>query len=131
MDSHESNAQSQAEQFHQFMTSVNEGQPVPIVDPTELKGFHERMLEVARDLKPGTAIGMSAMAPGMPPSEAGPLWLRYTFLGFLANQGLLAEWQHGSELDEVAFRVAATIPLNGLELDAEAFVTRLRAESGA
>jgi hypothetical protein len=70
------------------------------------------------------------MAPGMSMTEAGPLWLRNVFLSFLLNQGLLAEWQRGTEVDDVAFRVAATIPLNGLELDSEAFVTRLRAESG-
>jgi len=70
------------------------------------------------------------MAPGMSPTEAGPLWLRHMFLGFLANQGALAEWQRGTELDDVVFRVATTIPLNGLELDAEAFVERLRAERG-
>ena len=67
----------------------------------------------------------------MSPTEVGPLWLRHAFLGFLANQGLLAEWQRGTELDDSVFKVAATIPLNGLELDAEAFVTRLRAEAEA
>jgi hypothetical protein len=82
-------------------------------------------------LKLGTAIGFSVMAPGMSPTVAGPLWLRYVFLGFLVDQGLLAEWQRGTELDDVVFRVAATIPLNGLELDPEAFVTRLKAETAA
>jgi len=123
------NAPSQAEQFEQFMTSVDQGQPVPEVDPTELRRFHERMIEHTRDLRSGTAIGLSGLALDISPTQVGPLWLRYAFLGFLANQGLLAEWQHGTELDDVAFRVAATIPLNGLDLDPEAFVTRLRAET--
>ena len=48
----------------------------------------------------------------------------------MTSHGVLAEWQRGTELDDVAFRVAATIPLNGAELDSEAFVTRLRAERG-
>ena len=43
----------------------------------------------------------------------------------------LAEWQRGTELDDAAFRVAATIPLNAAELDSEAFVTRLSAEAEA
>ena len=84
---------SQAEQFEKFMTSVDQGQPIPEVDPTELRRFQERMVEFPRDLRPGTAIGLSALAPEMSSTEVGPLWLRHAFLGFLANQGLLAEWQ--------------------------------------
>ena len=56
-----------------------------------------------------------------------PQWV----LSFLVDQGVLAEWQRGTELDDVAFRVAATIPLSGAEFDSEAFVTRLRAERNA
>ena len=41
---------------------------------------------------------------------------------------VLAEWQRGTELDDVLFRVAATIAFSGLELDSEAFVARLKAE---
>jgi len=44
---------------------------------------------------------------------------------------VLAEWQRGTGLDDSVFKVAATIPLNGLALNSEAFVTRLRAETGA
>ena len=122
------NALPESEQLHNFMMSVNEGQPVSEVDPAELRRFHERLVEQAPYLKPGTAISMGVMAPGMSPTEAGPLWLRNAFLSFLANQGALTEWQRGTELDDVVFRVAATIPLNGLELDAEAFVARLRTQ---
>src|SRR5579859_1095077 len=122
------NAPSESEQLHNFMTSVNEGRPVSEVDPVELRRFHKRLVEEAPYLKPITAISMGVMAPGMSPTEAGPLWLRNVFLGFLANQGVLAEWQRESEFDDAVFRVAATIPLNGLELDAEDFVARLRAE---
>jgi hypothetical protein len=50
------------------------------------------MAEQTRDLKPGTAISFRVMAaPGMSAVEAFPLWLRYTFLSFLANQRVLAE----------------------------------------
>ena len=48
----------------------------------------------------------------------------------LLNHGVLAEWERGTEVDDAAFRVAATIPLNGAEFDSEAFVTRLRADAG-
>jgi hypothetical protein len=127
----ERNPLSESERFEAFVASVNQGQPIAQVDPTELKRFHQRLAELARDLNPGTAIGFRLMAPDMSPTEAGPLWLRNAFLSLLANQGVLAEWQRGTELDYVAFRVAATIPLNGPELDTEAFVARLRAEAEA
>jgi hypothetical protein len=68
-----------------------------------------------------------AASPGAM-ANAGPLQRRNAFLSLLLNQCVLAEWQRGSELDEVAFRVAATIPLKGAQFDSEAFVARLRAE---
>jgi hypothetical protein len=43
-------------------------------------------------------------------------------------QGLLADWQRGTELDGSVYRVAETIPVNGIQFDPEAFMTRLKAE---
>ena len=43
-------------------------------------------------------------------------------------QGLLADWQLGTELDGSVYRVAETIPVNGIQFDPEAFMTRLKAE---
>jgi hypothetical protein len=43
-------------------------------------------------------------------------------------QDLLRDWQQGTELGGSVYRVAATIPLKGIQFDPEAFVTRLRAE---
>ena len=54
------------------------------------------------------------------------VWFRCTRLRSLAREGALAEWQHNMEFDDVVYQVAATIPMNGLELDREAFVQRLR-----
>ena len=45
-------------------------------------------------------------------------------------QGLLPDWQQGTELDSSVYRVAANIPVNGVLFDPDAFVTRLRAERG-
>jgi len=42
----------------------------------------------------------------------------------------LPDWQQGTELDDSVYRVAANIPVNGVQFDPEAFVTRLRAETG-
>jgi hypothetical protein len=49
----------------------------------------------------------------------------------MVQQGFLAEWQRDKELDEAVYRVAATIPLDGFQLDPNTFVQRLREEIGA
>jgi hypothetical protein len=48
-------------------------------------------------------------------------------LDSLFRQGLLAEWQHGTAMDDAVFRLAATIPMTGIHPDQEAFVRHLRA----
>jgi hypothetical protein len=57
------------------------------------------------------------------------VWLRHAQQRSLYRQGVLAEWQHGTVLDDAVFRLAATIPMNGVHLDQEAFVRHLRAGS--
>ena len=59
------------------------------------------------------------------------MWFRYTRLRWLARQGVLAEWQRGTDFDDAVYRVAATITMSGLQLDQEAFVQRLRCETPA
>jgi len=54
--------------------------------------------------------------------------VRNSLLGIVLTQGLLADGQQGTELDGSVYRVAATIPLNNVQFDPEAFVPRLRAE---
>jgi hypothetical protein len=60
-----------------------------------------------------------------------PLCVRNWVIGIALMQGLLVDWQQGTELDGSVYRVAANIPVNGIQFDPEAFVTRLRAERGA
>src|SRR5579862_3613261 len=43
--SEDRNALSPSEQLHNFMTSVNESQPVSEVDPAALRLFNERLVE--------------------------------------------------------------------------------------
>ena len=59
------------------------------------------------------------------------VWFRHTRLSLLVQQGVLAEWQHGTDLDDAVYQVAATIPKNGFQLDQEAFIRRLRYEAAA
>jgi len=82
---------------------------------------------------PGVAIGLGVLGlgQGMSGEDAGPLCVRNWVLGIALMQGLLGDWQQGTELDGSVYRVAANIPVNGIQFDPEAFVARLRAESGA
>ena len=59
------------------------------------------------------------------------VWFRHTRLSLLVKQGVLAEWQHGTDLDDAVYQVAATIPKNGFQIDQEAFIRRLRYEAAA
>ena len=59
------------------------------------------------------------------------VWLRSSQLRRLAKQGLLAEWQHGTELDSAVYDVAATIPMSGFQLDAQTFIAGLRHDTAA
>jgi len=58
-----------------------------------------------------------------------PVWLRATALQVLQVYGALKEWEHGTELDDVVFQVAATFPFGGNVIDAESFREQLRAVS--
>jgi hypothetical protein len=122
---------SDGEKFMGFFVGVQQDQPIPEVDPNDLKRFHENTIERSRDAGPGVAIGLGALGLTISGEAAGPLCVRNWLLGIALTQGLLADWQPGAELDGSVYRVAANIPVNGVQFDPEAFVTRLRAEKGA
>jgi hypothetical protein len=72
-------------------------------------------------------VSLDLMARACSPSTNLPaVWLRHTQLRLLVRQGLLAEWQHGTALDDAVYRVAATIPMNGVHFDPETLVQQLR-----
>jgi hypothetical protein len=124
---------SDGEKVMGFFVGVQQDRPIPEVDPTALRQFHEKIVEQSREARPGGAIGLSALGLGRSISgeDAGPLCVRNWVLGIALMQGLLADGQQGAELDDSVYRVAATIPANGIKFDPETFVTRLRAERGA
>jgi len=125
------NVLSDSEKFMGFFIGVQQGDAIPEVDPTDLRRFHENMIEQSRGAGNGAAIGLGALGLGTSGADAGPLCVRNWLLGIVLTQGLLGDLQQGTELDGSMYRVAATIPLNGVQFDPEAFVTRLRAERGA
>lgn len=114
--------------FRAFIQAAEEGAPIPPVDEHDLKALHELCAERAKRYcgKDGViSIDMTARACS-PTANLPAVWLRHTQLRSLYRQGLLAEWQHGTALDDAVFQVASAIPMNGTHLDSVAFLERLR-----
>jgi hypothetical protein len=114
--------------FRSFIQAAEEGAPIPPVDEHDLKALHELCVERAKRYcgKDGV-IGIDMTARACSPTANLPaVWLRHTQLRSLYRQGLLAEWQHGTALDDAVFQVASAIPMNGTHLDSVAFLERLR-----
>jgi hypothetical protein len=78
--------------------------------------------ELASRLRTGHLIFESCRA------DVGAVWVRSALLGLMVKQGVLADWQHGTQLNDGVYRVAATMPLNGFQFDPIALVRRLREE---
>lgn len=122
---------SDSERHHSFMQGVEQGAAIPPVDPIDLRHvleLYERVDAQRHNLgmKASGAIGIeSACSPG---ADVGAVWVRSALLGLMVKQGVLADWQHGTQLDDGVYRVAATMPLNGFQFDPIAFVRRLREE---
>src|SRR6266852_828102 len=110
----------QSRLLNEFFVGVQQDQPIPEVDPTALRLFHEKIIEQSREAGPGAAIGLSALGlgQGISGEDAGPLCVRNWVLGIALMEGLLGDGQQqGTELDGSVFRVAATIPVNGIQFD--------------
>ena len=119
------------ESFRAFVNAAEEGKPVPPVAEDDLRRLHEISLDMAkRYVGKNGVVGVELMARVCSRGANLPaVWFRYTRLRMLVRQGVLAEWQHGTAFDDVVYRVAATIPMSGLQLDKDAFVQRLRCET--
>lgn len=116
------------ESFRVFIKAAEEGAAIPPVAEHDLKRLHELCVQRAKRYcgKDGV-VTIDSMARACSPDANLPaVWLRHAQLRSLYRQGLLAEWQHGTALDDAVFRLAATIPMNGIHVDQEAFVRHLR-----
>ena len=116
------------ESFRAFIKAAEEGAAIPPVAEVDLKCLHEVCLDRAKRYsgKDGVvSLDLMARACG-PGANLAAVWLRHSQLRLLVRQGLLAEWQHGTALDDAVYRVAATIPMNGVDFDSETFIRRLR-----
>jgi hypothetical protein len=119
--------------FRAFIRTAEEGAPIPPVHEDDLKCLNEACADMTRRyLGKDGVVSLELMARACSPGANLPaVWLRHTQLRSLVRQGLLAEWQHGTALDDAVYRLAATIPMNGVHFDPETFVRHLRHGGGA
>jgi hypothetical protein len=126
--------------------NYTEGEPIPPVDPEDIK----RMWEYERTHTKVNSIGWQWLqglkAALSPEAEFSDVSSRHGMIETLAryNKGqLLAPWHQGEELHEAVFRIAATFPFRCLKyksykipgdehfgFDPNAFVQRLIEETG-
>lgn len=114
--------------FRVFIKAAEDGAAIPPVEESDLKALHELCVERAkRYCGKNGVISIDLMVHACSPGANLPaVWLRHSQLRALYRQGLLAEWQHGTTLDDAVFQLAATIPMSGTQLDEEAFLRLLR-----
>jgi hypothetical protein len=120
-----------------------EGEAIPPLDPEDIK----RMWEYERTHSQVGADGgkwlRDLKAALSPEAEFSDVSSRHGMIGTLTIYKLLGPWQHGEELDDAVFRIAATIPLRYLKhkrymipgdehfgFDPNAFVQGLIEETG-
>jgi len=124
---------SRLESFREFIHRAEAGEAIPPVAESDLKILHQVCVDRARRYsgKDGV-VSLDLMARACSREANLPaVWLRHKELRLMARQGLLAEWQHGTALDDAVFHVAATVPMLGVCFDREGFVRQLRVESAA
>ena len=122
--------------WNELTKVIQAGGPLPAPDPVEpadLRRYWEFMqkLEAQRPASAGGAVGIDirCVESELPGVNLLPVWLRATALQVLQVYGALKEWEHGTELDDVVFQVAATFPFGGNRIAAESFREQLRALS--
>jgi hypothetical protein len=116
------------ESFRSFIQAAEAGAEIPSVEEHDLKSLHELCVDRAKRYcgKDGV-ISIELTARTCSPSANLPaVWLRHMQLRSLYREGRLAQWQLGSALEDVVFRLAATIPMRGTRLDHDTFLLALR-----
>ena len=119
--------------FRLFIREAETGAAVPPVSEHDLKILHDLCVERAKRYcgKDGV-VSVELMARACSPDANVPaVWLRHTNLRSMYREGLLAEWQHGTVLDDAVFQLAATIPMKGVQLEQRTFIRQLRRQTAA
>jgi hypothetical protein len=92
-----------------LLNSIDAGAPLPPVEASDLKAI----FELYQSLRPNSALGFNAVKASISAgSNMEAVSLRYMMLLPLLETGDLSPWQHGGELDDVVFQVAATFQLD-------------------
>jgi hypothetical protein len=116
----------------------NPGEPVPEVDPEDLKTFWQMARDLqARRTGQNVAIGFEVMkAVCKPGANAQAVWYRSSMIWVLnqSAQDQLASWVEDGEISDAVFRTMATIPMEwvghtereGVPFNVEAFFRELR-----
>ena len=110
----------------------NPGEPVPEVDPEDLKKFWQMARDLqARHAGQNVGIGFEAMkAVCKPGANAQAVWYRSSMIWVLKQ---LASWVKEGEISDAVFRTMATIPMEwighterqGLPFDVDRFFLEL------
>jgi hypothetical protein len=117
--------------FRDFIAQAEAGAEVPAVSEGDLKILHQVCVDMAKRYsgKDGV-VSLDVMARACSRDANLPaVWLRHKDLRLMARHGLLKPWQHGMELDDAVFHVAATVPMRGVGFDREEFVRQLHSET--
>ena len=107
--------------------------PAEPVNPEDLRRYWAFMkkFQAEHPRTPGGATGIDIrfIESEFPGVNILAVWLRAASLQILQVHGALKEWEHGTDLDDVVFQVAATFPFGGNKIDAESFREQVRAVS--
>jgi len=116
------------------MQAAEQGAAVPPVSEVDLKCLHEACVDmVKRCCGKDGMMSMELMVRACRRDANLPaVWIRHNQLRMLVRHGYLAAWQHDDMyMDDAVYRVAATIPMNGIRFDPETFVREVRKATAA
>ncbi len=113
-----------ADDVRALADQFDKGAAIPAVQPAELKEMWEavRRMEAEFGSRPDHATGLGALGFDLSSRrlgfavEAYVIGLRQSLLATLVERGVLRDYQHGDELDELVFRAAATVPFKQEDL---------------
>ena len=114
------------------------GAPVPAVDPEDIRRVRRAAAEVTRDLPErrhdeGIGIDIRIFAERCSRgANVEAVCFRNMVIELLLHFKLLNPWLRGGDLDDAVFRVAADLPIAGIErFNPEEFLARLRLEGAS
>ena len=113
-------------------TAWNAPEPV---NPADLRRYWDFTQKIQAQHPPTAAgaigIDIRCIEAELPGTNVAAVWVRAASMQILQVHGALKEWEHGTDLDDVVFQVAATFPFGGGSINAESFREQLRAAAGA